>query len=106
LSAHGDGADRRERRARPAAPRPRAPIPTRAARTRAPRGVNRQRIAEHLRDAEPGAASKIAKGTRIKRGVVYDNLGKLVQAGEVEQRDQDGTAVFALAAAPARDPAG
>ncbi len=87
---------RRRRGPRPGTPRPRG-------RSRAPRGANRQRIVEHLREAGPLSASGIAKGTGINRGVVYDNLTKLVDAGEVGQRDQDGTAVFELA--PASDPA-
>lgn len=68
-------------------------------RKRAPQGKNRERIVTFLRGDGPSSASAIAGATGIHRGVVYANLGKLVEEGAVRKIDRDGgTSVFELTA--------
>lgn len=78
----------------------------RPARRRAPRGTNRQRILDHLREAGPAAAPEIASATGINRGVTYNTLKKMVAEGEVTQARDDARAVFsARSAAEVKPPA-
>ena len=64
---------------------------------RARPGVNGERIMSFLAANGPSAASTIAKETGINRGVVYNNLTRLVGEGRATQTDADGTALFASA---------
>ncbi len=62
----------------------------RKARTRAPRGANREAILSVV-DGRPGAtASEIADVTKISRAVTYNTLAKLVQQGRLSKTDLPG----------------
>jgi sugar-specific transcriptional regulator TrmB len=75
----------------PVAARPAAPSrAARKARTRAPRGANREAILKLVGERPGVSAAEVADVTKISRAVTYNTLAKLVQQGRLEKTELPG----------------
>ena len=73
----------------------------RKARTRAPRGANREAILTVVAERPGTTAAEISDVTKISRAVTYNTLAKLVEAGKVEKTDLPGGQIGYKPATPA-----
>jgi hypothetical protein len=73
----------------------------RKARTRAPRGANREAILGLVGERPGASAAEIAEVTKISRAVTYNTLAKLVEQGRLEKTELPGGQTGYKPAAPA-----
>ena len=62
----------------------------RKARTRAPRGANREAIVSVVGERPGTTAAEISDVTKISRAVTYNTLAKLVEQGRLEKTELPG----------------
>jgi hypothetical protein len=62
----------------------------RNARTRAPRGANREAILSVVTDRPGTTAAEISDVTKISRAVTYNTLAKLIEQGKLEKTELPG----------------
>ena len=62
----------------------------RKARTRAPRGANREAILSVVTDRPGTTAAEISDVTKISRAVTYNTLAKLIEQGKLEKTELPG----------------
>jgi sugar-specific transcriptional regulator TrmB len=74
---------------------------SRKARTRAPRGANREAILSVVGDRPGVSAAEISDVTKISRAVTYNTVAKLVEQGKLEKTQLPGGQTGYKAAAPA-----
>jgi sugar-specific transcriptional regulator TrmB len=72
---------------RPAATKGTSP---RKARTRAPRGANREAILSIVVERPGTTAAEISDVTKISRAVTYNTLAKLIEQGKLEKTELPG----------------
>ena len=77
---------------------------SRARRTRAPRGANREAILRVVGERPGVSAAELSDVTKIARAVTYNTLAKLVEQGRIEKTTLPGGQTGYQPAAPADAP--
>ncbi len=69
-----------------------------APRRRAPRGQNRERVLAVVAERPGASAAELSKASGIRRGVLYELLGRLVRSGDLrKEKLPGGVAGYVLA---------